>query len=166
MWLADLGEVPFRSAPSPRGKFCISPFHLPNSQLHQPYSPHTKPAIPNHNFKPRLPITHCQPPQSASPSTSDIAFWPAFQQQRLLYIYLKLFVVFLSLKIQQTVQLESMGNGKMVVSMVNYPFSGANLLLVSWSVFFKKGNSNPVIPTQQVALFEAIRRKGGWHKQC
>ena len=38
----------------------------------------------------------------------------------------------------QTVQLESMGNGKMVVSMVNYPFSGANLLLVSWSGFFKR----------------------------
>ena len=87
MWLADLGRVPFRSAPCPTGKFCISSFHLPNSQLHEPYSPHTKPAIPNHNFKPRLPITHCQPPQSASPSTSDIAFWPAFQQQqRLLFL--------------------------------------------------------------------------------
>ena len=105
------------------GNFAYPPFTCPTPNslnLTQPYSPHTKPpAIRNRNFKPRLPITHnCQPPQSASPNTSDIAFWPAFQQQTRLYLS-QMFVVFLSLKIQQTVQLESMGNGKIVVSTVN-----------------------------------------------
>ena len=80
-WLADLGKAPFRSAPSPRGKFCISPFHLPNSQLLKPY------LTPKQRFQTTTSSPDSQSPtanllKSASPSTSDIAFWPAFQQQQ------------------------------------------------------------------------------------